>query len=915
VNTARAIFFAILMACLPSAANAQALLTKDAKRECATCHMDWVDSFERPGAILLVDRPAKPQAAEEPMCLGCHDGSVGDSRRGVWLEHGHRMNEKPSEKIKVPEKMPLDDQGRMVCKTCHTAHTVPGQNDLARIVFLRSAREGGLCQQCHIDRAYGAEHGSHPLAKLPFDLPKDIFAAHGRTDIADRQKMACQTCHTAHGATQDKLLVMGTESGQLCKSCHEQLRPMEWHADAPREHPQNPPLKTAAQKQAIKDMGTRLGPNDTLTCFSCHKMHEGKSEKFMLADKLENSAICMRCHEEKKPVLESKHDLRKSRPEEVNKLGFTPDQSGPCGSCHSFHKYARETKPGAGDPVGVCISCHQPKNKSPDAIASTGTQVGYAHPPNVDAAKIPKTNDLTVLNHGSDPSKKDLACYTCHDPHEANKKLFLRKDRDALCSTCHTDRFATMGGKHDFTDKPLLKNAKGETAKDSGKCGFCHAVHGDTDLVLWVATKDKPKGPDDLCIQCHNKDGLAHEKPAFAFNHPTGIKARPGANSTPKDGKLPFFNEHALIDKSGAGFVSCASCHDPHANSTAQKEMLRVPGPTSNTCTTCHAAYSQVAGGPHDPAGKKDWPIQNKAPANDICMSCHQAHSNDTERQRYAFAPAKGFIRQDGACLACHKDQAWAAASKEEEKIAIGRAMHPTTLPAEGHAGATASGLPLVNENTIACKTCHNPHANVKDTPHLTRTAPGQGPEALCTKCHTEAAPLANSMHAKDALAPHAASFIEKGLKSPADPKSPACSPCHSTHAIETSQKDFLFAAKKVNRSASESDNRCLSCHENQGGRVLVVEHPEEPLRTRKLASTDLESAQFRCATCHETHGDAHAAANADVNARRASRPMIRQNASKQCATCHGVDASRNLLYWHDPAKRRQAGNLIRNQE
>jgi predicted CXXCH cytochrome family protein len=930
---ARTIGFLIsLLAFLCTPANAQqALLAKDAKRECATCHLDWVETFDRPGALLLIDRPTKPQSAEEPMCLGCHDGSVGDSRRGVWLEHGHRMNEKPSDKVKVPAKMPLDDAGRMVCKTCHTAHTVPGVNDISRIVFLRSAKEGGLCQQCHVDRAYGAEHGSHPLAELPFELPREIRDAHGRTDAIHRNQMACQTCHTAHGATQDKLLVLGTQTGQLCKTCHEQLKPDQFRPGAMHGHPQDTPLKTAAQKQAVKDMGTRVGPDDTLTCFSCHKMHDGRSSTFMLADTLENSALCVRCHDDRKGVLGSKHDLRQTKPEELNKLGFTPEQSGPCGACHSAHQYARDVKPGTGDPVGVCISCHQPRS-DPALADSTGKSVGFAHPSALDPAKLPKSPDLKLLNHPTDAGRQSLACYTCHDPHDSSKKLFLRKERDALCATCHGDRVDSMAGKHDFTDKPLLKNAKGETAKDSGKCGFCHAVHGDNDLVMWVATKDKPKGPDELCLQCHRKDGLAHDKPAFEFNHPTGPQTRVGhawASGTKLD-KLPLFNNTAHMDK--AGFVSCASCHDPHANSTSQKEMLRVTGPVSNLCTTCHADYANMAKGPHDSAGKKDWPV--KSPQNDLCTTCHAPHSNDAQRQRFAFAPAKGFARADGTCLACHEKAAWAGNPKVEskdddqpQKIPAGRAMHPTTVPAAGHPGTAASGLPLV-ENSIACKTCHNPHANVTDIPHLTRTAPGEPAPALCAKCHTEAKGLAASMHAADALAPHAAAFIEKGLKSPADPKSPACSPCHSTHAVEASQAPYLWAAKASNKAASDAENRCLSCHEasSDSSRVLLVKHPEEPLRTRKWAtsrptkytSPDDEPSQIHCGTCHATHGDTSVSAHgetSDLNTRRATRPMLRPDVAQQCAQCHGLDASRNLLYWHVPTKRRAAGGLIRNQE
>ena len=106
---------------------------------------------------------------------------------------------------------------------------------------------------------------------------------------------------------------------------------------------------------------------------------------------------------------------------------------------------------------------------------------------------------------------------------------------------------------------------------------------------------------------------------------------------------------------------------------------------------------------------------------------------------------------------------------------------------------------------------------------------------------------------------------------------------------------------------------------------MLLVQHPEEPLRTRKWAairpakhaSPEEDASQIRCATCHVTHGDgspAHGAAT-DLNTKRAARPMMRTGVSQQCATCHGLDAPRFTLYRHDPAKRRAAGGLLKKQD
>ena len=97
-----------------------------------------------------------------------------------------------------------------------------------------------------------------------------------------------------------------------------------------------------------------------------------------------------------------------------------------------------------------------------------------------------------------------------------------------------------------------------------------------------------------------------------------------------------------------------------------------------------------------------------------------------------------------------------------------------------------------------------------------------------------------------------------------------------------------------------------------------------KPLRIRKLAaatqptkhaSPDDDLTQIRCSTCHVTHGDPQTAPTVDLKARRAARPMLKAGASAQCAQCHGLDASRLMLYWHDPTKRRATRGLLQKQE
>ena len=78
----------------------------------------------------------------DKVCLECHaKESLGRS---------HPVNVRPEErfrKMKVPADLPMDDDGRIMCLTCHTAH---GQ--YVSYFLRRSGPDRGfdvLCEACH----------------------------------------------------------------------------------------------------------------------------------------------------------------------------------------------------------------------------------------------------------------------------------------------------------------------------------------------------------------------------------------------------------------------------------------------------------------------------------------------------------------------------------------------------------------------------------------------------------------------------------------------------------------------------------------------------------------------------------------------------------------------------------------------
>ena len=99
---------------------------------CPKCHLS---PGSQPG-------PGRFSTEADAVCLGCHTkGSMGRS---------HPVNVRPEEKYRkmtVPADLRLDDDGRIMCLTCHTAH---GPN--VSYFLRRSSPDRGfevLCEACH----------------------------------------------------------------------------------------------------------------------------------------------------------------------------------------------------------------------------------------------------------------------------------------------------------------------------------------------------------------------------------------------------------------------------------------------------------------------------------------------------------------------------------------------------------------------------------------------------------------------------------------------------------------------------------------------------------------------------------------------------------------------------------------------
>lgn len=664
-------------------------------RSCTVCHFSWLPQFADGSGTRLAAAPEidknNPAVARSETCLSCHDGSVSDSRRRVWRDHGHLTGIEPPESMNVPANLPLVD-GRIACRTCHTAHRGgEATDDIRRSVFLRVNNVASeLCVSCHLDHTLGPGGGTHPTGGMPWSIPTSLIEA-GASVGPNPRELTCQVCHTPHGARHEHLLVKGTDSNQLCLNCHEPLRPAVFRDGGESDHPRNPPVNSA-QLSAIHAMGTKAGDDQTLICLSCHKIHHAESNRFLLAKPLSDDQMCLQCHSERAQLIGTPHDLRTNFPEERNRLGMTPETGGACSSCHLFHHFARNPAPGPGDPKGYCLTCHQPGE------CGSGKLIGS-------------------INHPIE------TCSDCHDPHHNSKGGFVRAGPISLCVECHEDQATILTGAHDIRGRE--SSWPDESGAMSDPCLSCHRPHGDDQSGLFRVAAAKVGGAKDgLCLSCHS-DSAPGQISARSLLHPI-------ANSKSISGSK--------------NVESCQTCHDPHSGSVG----LFVPTDSSDSlCVSCHEPMKSVVATPHgsDSIGRAGLEA-------DSCKPCHSVHGNSEQVDLILLWPhslTANSITNEGSsqaaqCVACHRKGGSAAIPTVFD--------HPDVPMANVAHGDSDDALPLFDsdgnvspQGQVTCKSCHVVHgrqiADGSDTSSLGKKSmahrlllrPFKAPN-VCTACH-----------------------------------------------------------------------------------------------------------------------------------------------------------------------------------
>ncbi len=622
-------------------------LVSQQARHCTACHIEWMRPLDRGESTELiappVSDPEHPYVSRAAVCLSCHDGSVTDSRRRVWREHGHQTGVQPSAGMVVAQ-LPLAD-GEIVCRTCHSAHSRAGVDDaLADSVFLRvDGPPSDLCLACHQDYDDGRTAGMHPIGPMTIGTPEQLRWS--STYAVDRG-VVCLTCHSGHGADRADLLVLAPEDNQLCTSCHVELTPDLFAIDNRSAHGRMPRL-TQSQAAVADRFATRLGEDGELLCVTCHQTHDATAAAAILAWDQTRYDACLACHADQAAVAASMHDIAARHGGPLMHSDDVPTTSA-CAGCHTGHRYARTANRTELDPAGQCLTCHRDDG-------------------------MPGATLLPALNH------PQAACNDCHDPHQPGpRNWFLARPAEQSCRNCHAD-YAVQAPAHQ-----LAHVAGGKDDPIGDACLACHRPHAHPRHGLHRVSGD-PAKPGAACTGCHaNAAPLASG--ATALQHPMALEsAADGATPTkcsschePHRG----VTEYLLQPMARPGTTElCISCHPAKVNTTHVghgAETLHAAGLEATACQPCHRTHaaSEALGAHLQPLAQLEYPGAEEIPrASRDCLGCHRVDGpappplvathpdvimfNPVDPNARGFLPlfnAAGEVDPDGAmaCRTCH---------------------------------------------------------------------------------------------------------------------------------------------------------------------------------------------------------------------------------------------------------------------
>lgn len=839
-------------------------LTQNSSRECAICHFRWIDQFVEGHGTLLAEYETEDVAGVELMCFSCHDGSTEDSRSKVWLLDMHKTGIKPTENVKIPKLFPLSKDGKIVCATCHSAHSNPTDTSIERSIFLRITNNDSiLCEMCHLNQM--PKENNHPIHAGKNPLPKQIFSEGGVASYTDVKHVICESCHTAHAGV-DRNLVYTMSGSALCIICHADK--VDPDPTLP-EKGENHPLRVEFKTDPTLKISLQAGEKNTLQCLSCHKVHQhAPGSKALVAPR---DPLCSFCHTDKDDRLaypltsKANHPLAvtfNQSPDTKIKLDAGENSTVRCFTCHKVHQHVPETKALSLPRDTLCSSCHANQY----VVERTDHDLGITAPEQKNILK----QESTQLG----------VCVSCHIPHKASGPFLWSRSAlgdlappSALCLSCHSE------------DGPASKKGVGN---------YSHPVG--------VKVKDAQQLPlhtmisGETVMECHT----CHDPHQWQPGHPEKGKGK----NIEGDGETSFLRQPCAADQ-----VLCSTCHSDESRIEQTDHDLRVTGRTVNNITGKNVVQAGVCSSchiPHNGNGPMLWAQQlygNRLSTSLLCLSCHNnrgaASKKTVGRYSHPVGVAVNYSTELPLhkineavsvmeCSTCHNPHNWKPNSKE----------HGTGENVEGD-GLSSFLRETSADDPNLCNKCHILQGKVAGTDHDMRVVAPEtiktdnsesAPTSVCTPCHVvhnaaNQAALWNSF-----LTPYKKDFMER-----------ACYGCHNA--------DGIGKNKLVNVG---SHPRRIHFGYNKPYTSSIVSSENEPIELPLYDENGKKTLEgdITCPTCHDPHiwepnkiktGPGKNIEGTTVNS------FLRKDVRRGlCYECHGIKTLFLYRYYHVAEERQK---------
>ncbi len=390
----------------------------------------------------------------------------------------------------------LDANQQLQCQSCHQIHG--GFTDK---LLTEQSKNNQLCAACHQQQSANSVEQARKKGIHPVNIKLEKTLEFGDKKI---DALTCQTCHGVHdGSNNTALLVNSIKNAEAqCVECHqEQNSDSVEHAKKHNIHPVNIELKrTKTQQEHDKVSGDKVSINGkvvkTIGCLTCHSVHQGKANTAALVAPIANGELCQNCHQNQVNIVNSDHDLRLSAKDAKNILGQSAQQSGVCGSCHTMHqgkkgqlalsaiaipKENHYNKASQLPTDMACLNCHQKKMSAAEKALER-----FSHPKK-DMILRSKNKQMPLVDQHSNTSEfGQIACKTCHDPHNWQLKPLAEPTKQQKIIFNETSENIEGDSHNSFLRNKGVKNT------------FCVDCHRDETLFKYRYYHDKRSEQSDI---------------------------------------------------------------------------------------------------------------------------------------------------------------------------------------------------------------------------------------------------------------------------------------------------------------------------------------------------------------------------------------------------------------------------------